>query len=405
METEKTNKTEMLRRVLSFLLCCAMVFSCVPAEASAETGGFCGENMTWTLTDDGVLTISGSGQMKDYGYNDAPWHRTHAAITGVVIQEGVTSIGNCAFYECREVSSISIPEGVTSIGHNAFSGCSSLSSISLPAGVTSIESDTFFGCSSLSSISLPAGVISIGSGAFAGCSSLSSISLPAEVASIGEHAFYGCSSLSSVSLPAGVSSIGDYAFSDCRKLACVTFTGAVPSISDSAFSRVTAAALYPGDDATWTTDKRLDYRGTLTWTASAEHVHDYTPEITAPTCTEQGYTTYTCFCGDNYVDECIDPLGHQRTALPGTPATCTESGATDGEVCSVCGLITVESEIIDALGHTEKTLPGREATCTRTGLTGGKQCSVCGEILEEQQVIPMKAHQEQTLPGLSLIHI
>ncbi len=81
------------------------------------------------------------------------------------------------------------------------------------------------------------------------------------------------------------------------------------------------------------------------------HEHSYTAVVTAPTCTEQGYTTYTCACGDSYIADYTDALGHTEEVIPGKDATCTESGLTEGKKCSVCGETTVEQEVIPALGH------------------------------------------------------
>ena len=89
----------------------------------------------------------------------------------------------------------------------------------------------------------------------------------------------------------------------------------------------------------------------LTGVKADTHEHSYTAVVTAPTCTEQGYTTYTCECGDSYVDDYTDALGHTEEIIPGKDATCTESGLTEGKKCSACGEILVEQEEIPALGH------------------------------------------------------
>ena len=137
----------------------------------------------------------------------------------VVVPEGVTSIGNAAFYWCRSLTSVTIPDSVTSIGYGAFTGCSSLTSVTIPDSVTSIGERAFWGCSSLTSVTIPDGVTSIGESAFSGCSSLTSVTIPDGVTSIGEGAFSGCSSLTSVTIPKGVTSIGHDAFWGCSRLA------------------------------------------------------------------------------------------------------------------------------------------------------------------------------------------
>jgi len=137
----------------------------------------------------------------------------------------------------------------------------------------------------------------------------------------------------------------------------------------------------------------------LTGVKADAHEHSYEAVVTEPTCTEGGYTTYTCECGDSYVADETAPLGHTEEVIPGKAATCTETGLTEGKKCAVCGVILVEQEEVPALGHTEEVIPGKAATCTETGLTEGKKCSVCGEIIVAQEEIPALGHTEEVIPG------
>ena len=202
-----------------------------------------GDNLSWVLTGDGTLTISGSGKIKDYSYSyrdgadrtAAPWGTYWKQIATVVIEPGVTSIGDRAFQGCSSLTSVTIPEGVTSIGYSAFKNCSSLTSVTIPEGVTSIADWTFNGCSGLTSVTIPEGVTSIGGYAFRECRSLTSVTIPEGVTSINDYTFYGCSSLTSVTIPEGVTSIGDAAFRECSSLTSVTIPGSMKSISYDAF--------------------------------------------------------------------------------------------------------------------------------------------------------------------------
>ena len=151
------------------------------------------------------------------------------------IPDGVTSIGDWAFYGCTGLTSIAIPSSVTSIGSAAFSGCSSLTSITISESVTSIGASAFSNCSSLTSIIIPSSVTSIGNYAFGGCSSLTSITIPDGVTSIERKTFFECYSLSSVNIPESVTSIGEDAFSYCRSLSSVTIPDNVTTIETSAF--------------------------------------------------------------------------------------------------------------------------------------------------------------------------
>ena len=200
--------------------------------SSEEDSGKDG-NITWRLTKDGTLYISGRGDMPDYGLDKSPWRVF--SINKVVVQKGITSIGSCAFAYCSSLSSIKIPEGVTSIGSIAFAYCSNLSSIKIPEGVTSIGSHAFEDCSSLSSIKIPKGVTSIGSGAFAYCSSLSSIKIPEGVTSIESRVFENCSSLSSIEILKGVTSIEPRVFENCSSLSSIKIPKGVTSIEFYAF--------------------------------------------------------------------------------------------------------------------------------------------------------------------------
>ena len=222
----------MRKKLFTFLL--AIVASV--GTLFAESSGTCGENLTWTLSDDGVLTISGTGAMTDYSYSSsAPWYSSRSSITSVIISDGVTSIGNYAFYNCRSLTSVTIPNSVTSIGKYAFYDCRSLTSETIPNSVTSIGGGAFEGCSSLTSVTIPNSVTSIGYDAFYNCSSLTSVTIPNSVKSIGSQAFSGCSSLTSVTIPNSVTSIGFRAFRGCSRLASVTIPNSVTSIGDEAF--------------------------------------------------------------------------------------------------------------------------------------------------------------------------
>ena len=143
----------------------------------------------------------------------------------VILQNGLTSIGNFAFSDCTSLTSIEIPSSVTSIGYYTFDGCSNLTSIEIPSGVTSIDDCVFRGCSSLTSIELPNSVTYLGNAVFLGCSNLTSIEIPRGVIRIGIQAFSGCNGLTSIEIPSSVTSIGDSAFSDCSGLKYIHLSG------------------------------------------------------------------------------------------------------------------------------------------------------------------------------------
>ena len=218
--------------------------------------GKCGDNLQWSLSSDGVLTIDGTGEMDDYrplNYPLAPWNAHMNKINTIIANSGMTHIGNSAFYYCSSLTAVTIPDSVISIGAGAFTGCSSLGSVDIPSSVTSIGNSAFGVCSSLTSVTIPDSVISIGNSTFAYCSSLTTVTIPDSVISIGEQAFIGCSSLGSVDIPGSVTSIGNYAFDYCSSLTAITIPNSVTSIGNSAFANCTSLSdvYYSGTQEQW----------------------------------------------------------------------------------------------------------------------------------------------------------
>ena len=193
------------------------------------------DDWTWSL-DDGVLTISGTGNVDvgNYG-DDRPWLQEQESIDRVVIGDGISGIGGYAFWYCTGLSSVEIPSSVTTIGSSAFQWCTSLTSVTIPEGVTTIGFDAFRYCTGLSSVEIPSSVTSISSGAFSGCDSLASVEIPSSVTAIGGSAFESCTSLTSVTIPEGVTTIGGSAFKGCSALLSVEIPEGVTTIGHKAF--------------------------------------------------------------------------------------------------------------------------------------------------------------------------
>lgn len=249
----------------------------------------CGDNVIYTVYSDETMVISGTGAMWDmdplFGYlyynsSSIYLYDNSSSIKKVVIEEGVTTIGELAFRGFGQMTSVSIPNTVISIRDRAFLGCSSLVSISIPTSVTTIGAAAFEGCSSLTSLFIPYSVSQINTnnelhleddyiyGVFGFCEELNSISvdtrnpkydsrnncnaiietstnkviagckstvIPNGVSSIGELAFFGCS-IASVIIPNGVTSIDDKAFYKCSELTTVSVPNSVTHIGEEAFS-------------------------------------------------------------------------------------------------------------------------------------------------------------------------
>ena len=231
------------------------------------------DNLTWTLSADGTtMTISGSGAMKNYITDDSPATQKKDNVKKVVIEDGVTSIGDFAFFYCSSLTSIEIPSGVTSIGKNAFQYCSSLTSIEIPESVISIGNNTFEHCSSLTNITIPGSVTSIGMSAFSDCSSLASITIPESVTSIGNYAFYNCTGLTSITIPKSVTSIGSNVFGGCTVLTEVLLeNGSTLTSGQLGVDASKIATYWNEDNLTWT----LTADGTMTISGKGAMKEDY----------------------------------------------------------------------------------------------------------------------------------
>jgi hypothetical protein len=167
----------------------------------------------------GILIVRGDGPMMDFGRflrDRSPWRDVR--VKHAVIKDGITSIGNNAFYGCKDLESVEIPGTVTSIGHGAFQGCASLLEVDIPDSVNIIGPFAFYRCKKLKKVELPHGLETIPNDAFALCKGLETASLPKTLRSIGDHAFYECTSLQSAEVPRCIESIGQHAFANCISL-------------------------------------------------------------------------------------------------------------------------------------------------------------------------------------------
>ena len=209
----------MKKKLSAILLTLAMTVSLLALPVSADSSdilarGTCGDNLTWTLTEGGTLTISGTGDMWDFEYDEdtgelnIPWSDYTSMIESLVVQEGVTSIGDWAFSDCYNMTSAVLEEGIVSIGDYAFWGYKNLTDVTLSDGLQSIGDEAFFGCF-LESINLPDTLTSMGTKAFS-YTRLTSIVVPASVTTIGNGLFYGCSRLEYVIFEGSAPDVVEY---------------------------------------------------------------------------------------------------------------------------------------------------------------------------------------------------
>lgn len=184
----------MKSKIFTFFLALIVSVGSIFAES-----GTCGDNLTWDITD-GALTISGTGDMWNYALvHFAPWYSYRSSIKSIILNDGVTSIGDYAFACCNRLTSVNIPTSVISLGNGAFHDCTSLTSITIPDSVISVGSSAFNGSSGLTSITIGKSVTSIGDQAFYNCSNLVSVNFKGSVTNIvGNYIFYNCSNLTNI---------------------------------------------------------------------------------------------------------------------------------------------------------------------------------------------------------------
>ena len=257
--------------VLTLVLSVGSVSAAEPTIVDSGNCGKDGSNVTWTLDSVGLLTISGTGEMADYEsktdsasgeeITTAPWgNQAKTAVIG----DGVTGIGNAAFYGCSGLTSVTMGSNVTSIGESAFCGCTGLTGIVLPGSVTGIGEYAFSNCESLTAIEIPAGVTTLGNSAFFGCDNLKEVRYNARAAAnltglsgafrsagasvggvkvifgesvekIPSNLFCNCESLTSVTIGSNVTSIGDNAFLDCKGLVEINYNARAAECTEDSF--------------------------------------------------------------------------------------------------------------------------------------------------------------------------
>ncbi|MCR5137683.1 MAG: leucine-rich repeat protein [Oscillospiraceae bacterium] len=200
----------------------------------AYATGICGDNLFWKLDNNGLLTISGTGVMA-WNSENSPWYNNKNVKT-VIIEPGVTTVGQGAFYGCSNMESITIPSTVENIGNVAFSYCSALREITVPGSVRRIGDSAFFQCDALQSVILNEGTNVIDVHAFYYCSELVEITLPNTLTSLGAGAFKGCSKLKQISIPESITTIEFAVFYECTDLTDIYYGGCEAQWNEIAIS-------------------------------------------------------------------------------------------------------------------------------------------------------------------------
>ena len=352
------------------------------------------------------------------------------------VPSGTVAIAGGAFKDCAKLESLVIPDSVISIGESAFENCAALKRITLPKSITKLETASFSGCASLAEIALHDGIKALGEKVFSGCAALKSVRIPAEVTVIPTEAFSGCSSLESITIPKSVSHINERAFDGCTALKKVDYLG-----SDTDWSQVTKEtgnnALDNAEKSFTRTDHEHKYTdtvipptctergctvhlcacgdkredsytpplghnykggicvrcGILDPNRDTQHEHDFIPTVTKPTCLTEGFTTYTCSCGECYTKDYVSAVGHKTQLQNAKAAGCLTGGYTGDEVCTVCGKVFKQGSVIFALGHDPQSVRVKAPTCTESGYTGDLICMRCGDMTQIGKTVAATGHK------------
>lgn len=352
------------------------------------------------------------------------------------VPSGTVAIAGGAFKDCSKLERLVIPDSVTAIGESAFENCAALKRITLPKSITKLEALTFSGCASLAEIALSDGVKTLGEKVFSGCAALKSVKIPAEVTVIPTEAFFGCVSLESITIPKSVSHINERAFDGCTALKKVDYLG-----SDTDWSQVTKEtgnnALDNAEKSFTRTDHEHKYTDTVIPPTCTErgctvhlcacgdkredsytpplghsykdgicvrcgildpnkdipHKHDFIPIVTKPTCMSEGFTTYTCSCGECYTKDYVSAVGHKTQLQNAKAVGCLTGGYTGDEVCTVCGKVFKQGSVIFALGHDPQSARVKAPTCTESGYTGDLICTRCGDMTQTGKTVAAAGHK------------
>ena len=363
--------------------------------------GTCGTNAEWILDTDGNLYICGSGSMTTYSESTkAPWYDVRSSIKMVTLR-GVSSIGSYAFSGCNKITDITLSSSTNSVGTYAFADCVALDVVIFEGNGPSFGTNSFSGtecevwypstASSWSSsmrqnyggtltwrsftvrgncgtnakwaLDSTGTLAVIGTGDmsdysttssqpwYSNRSSINAVVIGDGITSIGYQAFSGCSSIKTVTIGQTVSTVDNYAFLNATGIESITFTGNAPTFNSSSFSKVTATVYYPLTDTTWTSSKRANYGGTLTWVAVCTRHNEVTDPAVEPTCTATGLTegTHCSLCNEVFTaQEVVPAKGHYVQGPDGSsvPADTVEPDCVNAIKCTVCNKIA-----INAAGH------------------------------------------------------
>lgn len=401
------------------LLLTMLISADIVGISASSTSGSCGTKATYSYNKTTkTLTISGTGATNDYGITSlkrAPWYDFKSELTTIVVEEGITTIGQLNFYNCAKLTSVTLPSTLKKISggtanYGAFRECVALTSITLPDGLEEIDDMVFRGCTALKTVTLPGTIKTLGISVFQDCSNLETVTFGEGMTSTGIQTFrdsglkyvnfsstittisaytFFNTRITSIEIPENVTAIGTRAFADCTHLQTVTVhnpnTEFQGIIGEDPFNGSEQSITFYGHSGSTT----QTYANTKNYNFISLDPcdHESTHEVITlePTCTETGITTQVCDnCGFTVSQADIPATGHSYELIEEVDKTDETKSDCDGHIyrtyeCSVCGDLQDEIEHINYVeGYYDYT---NTATCTRPGLET-YTCNVegCGKV-------------------------
>ncbi len=384
----KKFRRRFLAVVMSAVLMLTTTMSIDLGIAFAATSGSCGTNATWSYNaTTHTLTISGTGATKDYRdttnkilrTEQAPWIEYKADIQNVVVEEGITEIGDYAFFECTSLTNVSLPGTLTKLDgwggavgnvdktYGCFQACTALTTITLPNSLTEIEPYVFNGCSALTRIDIPNNVTKIGKYAFFDCSALERVVFGNSLEELGENcfrnagvkrvtwntvleelptgAFFNCGFVE-LELPETITSIGQQAFKNNTFLRTLTVTNANASFNGNVCEGSNQSVTIKGHSGSTAQTFAEQYSYNFVSIDACPHENTHTERTVEPTCTETGLDVVICDdCGATVREITVDALGHTWGEEPveEDDRTTEDGHIYKTYVCTVCNAVKTDA--------------------------------------------------------------
>ena len=426
------------KRILSMVLALVLILSILAGAdivgiGASKTSGSCGTKASYSYNSSTkTLTISGSGATNNYGLTSlkrAPWYDFKSELTAIVVEEGITEIGQLNFYNCTSLTSLSLPTSLKKIGggtanYGAFRECTALTDLTFPEGLETIDDMAFRGCTALKTVTLPGTITTLGISVFQDCSNLETVNFGEGMTSTGVQTFRDSglkyvnfsSTITTISaytffntrivtieIPDNVTAIGTRSFADCTHLTTVTVhnpnTEFQGIIGEDPFNGSEQSITFYGHSGSTTQTYAETKNYKFLSLDDCEHESTHEVITVEPTCTEIGTSTQVCdTCGFTVSSSDIPATGHSYEIIDEVDKTDESKSDCDGHIyrtyeCSVCHDIKEETEHVNYVeGYYDYT---NTATCTRPGIET-YTCNVESCQKTERHISPAGNHNVES---------